>query len=71
MMTYNIGDTVKWNWANGTGKGKIEKTYTKRVTRKINGSDITRDADNDNPAYYIKQDDGGAVLKSHSELEKS
>lgn len=68
---YNKGTKVKWNWGNGTGTGKVEKSYTEKVTRKIDGEEITRDADKDNPAYYIKQDDGSAVLKKHSELEKA
>lgn len=70
-MSYSKGDTVKWNWANGTGTGTVEKKYTSKITRKINGSEITRNADNDNPAYYITQEDGSAVLKSESELSKT
>ena len=68
---YNVGTKVKWNWGNGTGTGKVEKSYTEKVTRTIDGNEVTRDADEDNPAYYIEQEDGGAVLKSHSELEKA
>lgn len=69
--TYNVGTTVKWNWGNGTATGKVEKSYTQKITRKIDGSEITRDADDENPAYYIKQEDGSDVLKSHSELNKA
>ena len=68
MTKYNEGDKVEWNWGSGTGTGKVEKVYTEKVTRKISGNEVTRDADTDNPAYYIKQDDGDAVLKSESEL---
>ena len=68
---YNVGTKVKWDWGNGTGPRKVEKSYTEKVTRKIKGADVTRDADDDNPAYYIVQDDGDAVLKSHSELQKA
>ena len=70
-MSYNKGDKVKWNWADGTASGKIETVYTETVTRKIDGSEIKRKASNDCPAYYIKQDDGDAVLKSHSEVSKA
>ena len=69
--TYNKGTKVKWDWGNGTGTGKVEKSYTEKVSRKIDGNEVTRNADDDNPAYYIEQDDGGHVLKSHSELEKA
>ena len=68
---YNVGTKVKWNWGQGTGTGKVEKSYTEKVTRTIDGNEVTRNADDDNPAYYIEQEDGGAVLKSHSELEKA
>ena len=68
---YNVGTKVKWSWGNGTATGKVEKSYTRKITRKIDGSEITRDADDDNPAYHIKQEDGSEVLKSHSELNKA
>ena len=69
--TYSEGTKVKWNWGNGEGTGKIQKSYTEKVTRTIEGNEVTRNADDDNPAYYIEQEDGGHVLKSHSELEKA
>ena len=70
MTKYSKGDTVEWNWGNGTGSGKVAETFTERVTRTIDGSEITRNADDDNPAYLIEQEDGGRVLKSESELSK-
>jgi len=41
------------------------------VTRTIDGTEVTRDASEDEPAYMIKQDDGGKVLKSASELSSA
>jgi hypothetical protein len=41
------------------------------VQRTLKGSTITRDGDEENPAYLIEQDDGDQVLKSHSELHKA
>lgn len=70
-MSYNVGDKVKWSWGNGTATGKIDKVYTKKVTRKIKGNEVTRDASEDEPAYYIEQSDDGAALKSHSEVNKA
>ena len=69
-MSYNfhIGDTVEWNWGNGTGSGKVTERFTSKVTRSIDGTDVTRDASEDEPAYLIEQDDGDKVLKSASEL---
>lgn len=69
MAQFNKGDTVEWNWGNGTGTGEVQAIYTEKTTVQIKGQDITRNADKDNPAYYIKQDDGDAVFKSESELK--
>ena len=69
MSGYSEGTAVKWEWGDGTATGKIEKVYTQKTTRKIEGNEVTREASEDCPAYYIKQDDGDAVLKSHSEVE--
>ena len=64
----HIGDRVEWNWGSGTGTGKVVERFTQKVTRTIDGSEITRDASEDEPAYLIEQDDGDRVLKSSSEL---
>jgi len=71
-MSYDvhIGDTVEWNWGNGTGSGKVTERFTSKVTRKISGTEVTRDASEDEPAYLIEQDDGDEVLKSVTELTK-
>ena len=69
--SYEVGTRVKWNWANGTGEGKVTEVFTDSVERTIKGSTIKRNATEDAPAYLIKQDDGDRVLKSHSELEKA
>jgi len=71
MTAFSKGTKVEWNWGNGTGTGKIDTVYTKDVTRKIKGTDVTRNASEDEPAYYIVQDDGDAVLKSHSEVTQA
>lgn len=69
MSGFSQGTQVKWNWGKGTATGTIGNVYTEDVTRTIKGTDVTRSASVDEPAYYIKQDDGDAVLKSHSEVE--
>ncbi len=71
MSGYSAGATVKWKWGDGTATGKIETVYTEKTTRKIKGTEVTRKASEDEPAYYIKQDDGDTVLKSHSEVTKA
>ena len=69
-MKFRKGQFVEWKWGNGTARGKVEEHFTDRVTRTIKGSEVTRNADADNPAYLIEQDDGDRVLKSQSELSK-
>ena len=71
MPTYNQGDKVEWNWGDGTGTGTVQESFTEKVTRTIKGTEVTRDADADNPAYLIEQEDGDRVLKSESELSKA
>lgn len=66
----DVGDEVEWKWANGSGAGTVAKRFTSRVTRTIKGTDVTRDATDDDPAFLIKQDDGDEVLKSESELSR-
>lgn len=68
MSKLSVGDKVEWSWGNGTGSGEVVERFTDDVTRTIKGSEITRKADEDCPAYLIEQDDGDRVLKSHSEV---
>jgi hypothetical protein len=72
-MAKNIrtGSTVRWKWGQGTAEGKVTERFTERVTRTIEGEEITRNATDEEPAFLIEQDDGGRVLKSESELEKT
>ena len=64
------GSEVKWKWGSGTAKGKVEKTYTKEITKTIDGSEITRKGEEGNKALLIKQNDGSTVLKLEEEVEK-
>ena len=71
MSDYGEGDEVKWSWGNGTGTGTVKKKYTQKITKKIGGSEVTRDASEDEQAYLVEQEDGDEVLKSGSELSKA
>lgn len=71
LKQYQKGSRVKWNWGNGTGTGKVQESFTESVERTLDGTDVKRNADEDNPAYLIEQEDGSRVLKSHSELESA
>lgn len=67
--SFQSGQYVKWNWGNGEGEGQIKERFEREVTRSLQGSEITKDGDEDNPAYLIKQEDGDEVLKRGSELK--
>lgn len=71
MNGYKVGTKVQWHWGQGTGTGKISERFEEKVTRTIKGSEITRNASKDEPAYLIEQDDGDQVLKGHSEVRKT
>ena len=70
-MSIQTGDTVQWDWGNGTGTGKVTQIYTQKITKTIKGTDVTRDADDQEPAFLIEQDDGDQVLKSCTEVQKA
>ncbi|MGE0210338.1 MAG: DUF2945 domain-containing protein [Parvibaculaceae bacterium] len=66
---FETGSAVRWHWGEGTAEGVVRKRFTKRIVRTIRGAKIVRQGSDENPAYLIEQQDGGKVLKSHSELE--
>ncbi|QEA38826.1 DUF2945 domain-containing protein [Pistricoccus aurantiacus] len=68
--TASAGDTVSWKWGEGRGSGKVIEVFTDKVTRSIKGSEITRNASKDSPAYLIEQEDGDRVLKLDSEVTR-
>ena len=69
IMSFHVGDKVKWDWGNGTGTGEITERFESDVTRTIKGSEVSRNASKDEPAFLIKQDDGDKVLKSVTEID--
>ena len=71
IIMIKTGTKVKWNWGKGTANGKVEKTYTKKVTKTIKGTEVTRKGEVGNKALYIKQNDGDYVLKSENEVERA
>lgn len=67
-MSISVGDRVKWSWGNGEAEGMVTERFTQKVSRKIKGSEVTRNATSDEPAFLIEQDDGDDVLKSCTEV---
>lgn len=71
MASINEGDKVKWQWGDGEATGEVQSVFTSKTTRKIKGTEVTRNGSEDDPALYIKQEDGDSVLKLASEVEKA
>ena len=71
MAKYRKGAKVEWSWGKGTGVGKVAESFTEDVERTIEGAKIKRKASKAEPAYLVRQEDGGEVLKSHSELRRA
>lgn len=68
---YSTGTSVKWKWGDGWGQGEIVDRFTEKVTCTISGTEVTRHASENEPAYLIEQEDGDNVLKSHSEVQQA
>ncbi|MGI2031236.1 DUF2945 domain-containing protein [Rhizobium panacihumi] len=68
MRQIRAGTRVEWTWGANSAEGKVEKTFTEDVSRKIKGKLIKRKADDKEPAYLIRQEGGDRVLKSRSEV---
>lgn len=65
------GDRVRWSWGAHEAEGVVAQRFTRRVKRKIAGTTVIRNASEDDPAYLVRQADGGRALKSASELKKT
>lgn len=67
---YEPGQKVEWDWGQGTASGTVAEVHKDDVQKTIKDTSVKREADSDNPAYTIEQEDGSRVLKSHNELRK-
>jgi len=70
-MAIGEGDEVRWKWGSGHGRGTVQSVFTEKTVRKIDGNEVTRDGSEENPALYIRVEDGNNVLKLASEVEKA
>jgi len=71
MSNFKEGDQVTWKWGQGEATGTVESIFPKKTTRKIDGAEVTRNGTQDDPALYIKNNDGNNVLKLASEVTKA
>ncbi len=67
--SFQTDQYVKWDWGDGTAKGQIKERFERAVTRTLQGNEVTRNGDSENPAYLVRQNDGSEVLKRGSELQ--
>jgi hypothetical protein len=65
------GTEVRWPWGNGTATGTVAEVHKEKVTRTLQGSEITRNGSDDDPALVIEQEDGARVLKLRSEVDRT
>lgn len=63
------GTQVSWKYGTGTATGKVESVHKEPITRKLKGSDITRNGSATDPALLIVQENGDRVLKLKSEVK--
>lgn len=70
-QAYQTNTKVQWDWGNGVAEGYIREVFREKITKTINGTKVTRNGSDLDPAYLIEQQDGDKVLKSHSEIRKS
>lgn len=71
MSELKEGDQVVWPWGDGEATGAVQSVFEQKTTRKIKGAEVTRNGTKDDPAVYIKQQDGDTVLKLASEVRKA
>jgi len=65
------GTNVRWKWGDSYASGQVSDVFTRRVTRTLKGTEVTKNGSDDCPAYLIKQEDGTEVLKLHSEVQRA
>ncbi|WP_375690479.1 DUF2945 domain-containing protein [Pseudooceanicola sp. LIPI14-2-Ac024] len=61
---------VQWPWGQGTATGRVRFSYDHKITRTLQGAEITRDGSEADPALLIEQENGHRVLKLASEVER-
>ena len=70
-MNLSVGEAVVWEWGSGTATGTVIERFEERVSRRLKGAQVTRNATRSEPAVLIEQDDGDRVLKSITEVKKA
>jgi hypothetical protein len=69
-MVIRKGTKVRWKYGNTFGRGRVEETYNKKITKSIKGADVTRFGKRENKVLLIKTDEGDEYLKLENEVER-
>lgn len=69
-MVIRKGTKVRWLWGKHIGKGRVKQTFSKKVTKKIKGTEITRYGQKENKVLYITNENGEEFLKLENEVER-
>lgn len=64
------GTRVRWKWGTGTAEGVVTERHEEPVRRTFDGTEVVRNGSAEDPALVIEQEDGQAVLKLASEVER-
>lgn len=65
---YKVGDKVALGYARF---GVVKEVYTSPITINIDGTDVSKEASQNNPAYLVIEDSGHAVLRLGTEIDSS
>lgn len=64
-----VGDGARWRWGSGTATGRAKEACGRKVTRRLEGSGITRNGPPMDRAPSIGQE--GGILGLASAVEKT
>jgi len=67
---HSKGTNVRWKWGDSHASGQVSEAFTRKITRTLKGTEVTKNGTEDCPAYLIEQEDGTEVLKLHSEVQR-
>lgn len=59
---------VHVTWDDGRSMGRVTDVFDRKVTWRLQGSDVQRYESNENPTYMIELNNGDFILKHRHEL---
>jgi hypothetical protein len=65
---YKVGDKVSLGYAR---VGTVVEIFRAKITLEIDGTSVTKEASESDPAYLIKEESGHAVLRLATEIDST